>query len=163
MISSLLKNNLKRLLIKTYPQGFTDMLARVERYAHMQDAFMQEKVPPVPHWGVMRMYKRFEAFFKVGRSPVALQVLASKEEKQDSLRLPTQESSQRRLPGIPIEEIQHLHPTKYTKGESSDRNQRANPRGPEAAVLSSKKKSKQVMCVLLQPWPWHRRVYLALR
>ena len=42
MMSGLLKNNLKKLLIKTYPQNFLDMLACAEKYVRMEEAFAED-------------------------------------------------------------------------------------------------------------------------
>ena len=44
MMGGLLKNDLKKLLIKTYPQDFSDMLACAEKYACMEEAFADD--PP---------------------------------------------------------------------------------------------------------------------
>lgn len=45
LMNVLWKNDLKKLLIKTYPRDFTDMLNWVKKYAHMEDAFMQKEFP----------------------------------------------------------------------------------------------------------------------
>ena len=39
MMSGLLKNDLKKSLIKTYPRTLLNMLIRAEKYAHMEEAF----------------------------------------------------------------------------------------------------------------------------
>lgn len=44
-MSNLQKSDLKRTLIKTYPRDFIDMLAWDEKYAWIEDAFMQEEAP----------------------------------------------------------------------------------------------------------------------
>ena len=41
-MGSLLKNDLKKSLTKTYPQNFLDMLAHAEKYAHTEEAFAKE-------------------------------------------------------------------------------------------------------------------------
>ena len=42
IMDGLLKNNLKKLLIKTYLQNFLDMLAHAKKYAHTEEAFAEE-------------------------------------------------------------------------------------------------------------------------
>nr|XP_010920776.1 uncharacterized protein LOC105044540 [Elaeis guineensis] len=42
MMGCLLKNNLKKSLTKTYHRDFLDMLARAEKYAHMEEVFVEE-------------------------------------------------------------------------------------------------------------------------
>ena len=42
MMDSLLKNDLKKSLTKTYSQNFLDILAHVEKYAHIEEAFIEE-------------------------------------------------------------------------------------------------------------------------
>ena len=42
MMDGLLKNDLKKLLIKTYPRDFLDMLVHIEKYAHTEEAFAEE-------------------------------------------------------------------------------------------------------------------------
>lgn len=39
------KNDLKRLVTKIYPQDLTNMLAQIEKYAQMEDAFIEEEAP----------------------------------------------------------------------------------------------------------------------
>ena len=45
MMSGLLKNNLKRSLVKTYPRDCPDMLVRVERYARIKGVFTEDETP----------------------------------------------------------------------------------------------------------------------
>ena len=42
MMSGLLKNDLKKLLVKTYPQNLSNMLARVKKYARIEKTFTDE-------------------------------------------------------------------------------------------------------------------------
>ncbi|XP_073109291.1 uncharacterized protein [Elaeis guineensis] len=42
MMGDLLKNDLKKLLTKTYPSDFSDMLVCAEKYARMKEAFVEE-------------------------------------------------------------------------------------------------------------------------
>ena len=42
MMDGLLKNDLKRSLIKTYLRDFLDMLAHAEKYARMEEAFADD-------------------------------------------------------------------------------------------------------------------------
>ena len=42
MMGGLLKNDLKKLLTKIYPQNFLDMLTRVEKYVRMEEVFAEE-------------------------------------------------------------------------------------------------------------------------
>lgn len=44
LMSGLQKNDLKWSLAKTYPKDLVDMLARAEKYAQMEEAFMQEEI-----------------------------------------------------------------------------------------------------------------------
>ena len=48
MISGLLKNDLKRSLVKTYPQNYPNMLIRVEKYAYMEEIFIKDEAPTNP-------------------------------------------------------------------------------------------------------------------
>lgn len=43
LMSGLQKNDLNKSLIKTYPRDFIEMLAWAEKYAWMEDIFMQER------------------------------------------------------------------------------------------------------------------------
>ena len=42
MMSSLLKNDLKKLFIKTYPWDLLNILARAEKYARMKEVFTDD-------------------------------------------------------------------------------------------------------------------------
>ena len=42
MMDGLLKNNLKKSSIKTYLRNFLDMLVRIEKYAHVEEAFTED-------------------------------------------------------------------------------------------------------------------------
>ena len=42
MMSDLLKNNVKKLLIKTYPQDLSDMLVCAEKYARMEETLADD-------------------------------------------------------------------------------------------------------------------------
>ena len=42
MMSGLLKNDLKKSLIKTYPWDLLDMLAYAEKYVRMEEAFIDD-------------------------------------------------------------------------------------------------------------------------
>ena len=48
LLSGLQKNDLKKLLTKTYPLDFPDMLARAEKYARIEEAFMEDETPTNP-------------------------------------------------------------------------------------------------------------------
>ena len=51
MMDGLLKNDLKKLLTKTYPWNFSDMLAYAKRYARWR-RLLQKKPLPVLEWQV---------------------------------------------------------------------------------------------------------------
>ena len=42
MMSNLLKNNLKKSLIKTYPQDLLDMLVHAKKYARIEEALIND-------------------------------------------------------------------------------------------------------------------------
>ena len=42
MMSGLLKNDLKKSLINTYPQDLSDMLVHAEKYVCMEEAFVDD-------------------------------------------------------------------------------------------------------------------------
>ena len=42
MMSDLLKNDLKKLLVKTYPRDLPDMLVHVKKYVCIEEAFTDE-------------------------------------------------------------------------------------------------------------------------
>ena len=43
MISGLLKNDLKKSLMKIYPWDYPDILAQAEKYARMKEVFMEDE------------------------------------------------------------------------------------------------------------------------
>lgn len=57
LMSSLQKNDFKRLLIKTYPRDFMNMLAWAKKCVRIEDTFMQKEPPPLLYREVVREYK----------------------------------------------------------------------------------------------------------
>ena len=45
IMSRLLKNDLKRSLVKAYPWDFFDMLVQMEKYAYMEEVFVKDEAP----------------------------------------------------------------------------------------------------------------------
>lgn len=45
LINGLQKNDLKKSLIKTYPQDFANILAQAEKYTWIENTFIQEDIP----------------------------------------------------------------------------------------------------------------------
>lgn len=68
-MSGLQKNDLKSLLIKTYPRDFANMLARAKKYVRMEDIFMQEETPVTSLIGVKNWKQNGNAFQDVRREP----------------------------------------------------------------------------------------------
>lgn len=85
-MSGLKKNDLKKLLIKSYHQDFVDMLTQAKMYTWMKDGFMQEEAPTTSLLGVVRGASWSKALLEMrGEGLATLLIFISEEEKQDPL------------------------------------------------------------------------------